>query len=143
MKLTSEQIKDRGKIVCKMREGGMTLAEIGEKINRSKEAVRVIILKHTRLERERNERRSALQGLTVRELMGRSILDLELNGRARRFFYNEQRYLGREITVQDVIEMSDAELRRFPNFGRLTITETRGAIAKALADAEKVKTNEH
>ena len=141
MKLTSEQFEERRKNVWQMRQSGMTLGAIGKKINRCPQAVHVIIAQHERLEKERQTRQSALKGLTVSELMGRSILDLDLPIRAKNSFLNKIREGIYDFTIADVMAMSDKELLRTPNFGKKTIAEMRSVIAKALADAEGVETN--
>lgn len=137
MTLTSEQADERRKIVWEMRQSGMTLAAIGKQINRSREQVRVLACQHARLEKEREERRAALHGLTVSELMHRSILELELPARARNVFE-----YGKNYTVADVMAISDEELSSSPNFGKVTVAATRAAIDKAIADAKKVERND-
>jgi DNA-directed RNA polymerase alpha subunit len=137
MKLTSEQAEERRRMVWEMRQSGMTLAAIGKQINRSKEEVRRLEFKHARLAKGREERRAALHGLTVPELMRCSILDVELPVRARNVFEYEKKY-----TIGDIMAMSDDKLC-FHNFGKVTIAATRAAIDEAIANATKVERNDH
>ena len=138
MKQTTEKDEALRKMVWEMRRSGMTLAAIGKQINRSKEDVRRLEFKHARLEREREERRAALHGLTVPELMHRSILDLELTARARNILNQYRKY-----TIAEIMPMRDEELLSFHNFGKVTVAATRAAIDEAIANAEKVKSNDH
>jgi len=137
MTLTSEQSDERRKMVWEMRQSGMTLDAIGKQINRSREQVRVLACQHARLEKERGERGAALHGLTVPELMHRSVLNLELTARARNSFE-----YGKKYTIADLMAMSDEELLSLPNFGKVTVAATRAAIDKAIADAKKVERND-
>jgi transposase-like protein len=136
MKLTSEQAEERRRMVWEMRQSGMTLAAIGKEINRSKEQVRVIAFQHNRLEKERLQRQAIMQGLTRDEILSISILNLELNARARNHFSCLQKYKGVSLTVADIMAMSDEELHA-PNMGKVSIAATRTAIDAALANAEK------
>jgi DNA-directed RNA polymerase alpha subunit len=138
MTQTTEKDEALRKMVWEMRQSGMTLDAIGKQINRSKEDVRRLECKHARLEREREERRAALHGLTVPELMHRSILDLELTARARNSLNQYRKY-----TIAEIMPMSDEELLSFQNFGKVTVAATRAAIDEAIANAEKVESNDH
>lgn len=133
MMLTCKQADELRKIVWEMRQSGMTLAAIGKQINRSQEEVRRLEF----MQRQREERSAALHGLTVSELMHRSILELELPARARNVFE-----YGKKYTVADVMAISDEELSSSPNFGKVTVAATRAAIDKAIADAKKVERND-
>ena len=127
---------DRRKLLWELRQDGMTLAAIGKKIGRSKEEVRGQICKHERLEKARLERQAMMNGLTRDEVLNSSVLNLELNVRARNHFAWLQRYKGVSLTVADIMAMSDEELHA-PNLGKVTIALIRAAINTALANAEK------
>jgi hypothetical protein len=136
MTLTFEQAEERRRMVWEMRQSGMTLAAIGKEINRSKEEVRRLECKHARLEQERLQRQAIMQGLTKNEVLRSSILNLELNVRARNHFSWLQKCKGVSLTVADIMAMSDEELHA-PNMGKVSIAATRTAIDAALANAEK------
>lgn len=123
-------------MVWEMRQSGMTLAAIGKEINRSKEQVRCIVFQHNRFQKERLQRQAIMQGLTRDEVLSISILNLELNVRARNHFSWLQKYKGVSLTVADIMAMSDEELHA-PNMGKVSIAATRTAIDAALANAEK------
>ena len=123
---------DRRKLLWELRQDGMTLAAIGKKIGRSKEQVRVQIFIHNRLEQERLQRQAMMNGLTRDEVLNSSVLNLELNVRARNHFRWSP-----SVTVADIMAMSDEELHA-PNLGKVTIALIRAAINTALANAEKV-----
>ena len=122
---------DRRKLLWELRQDGMTLAAIGKKIGRSKEQVRVQIFIHNRLEQERLQRQAMMNGLTRDEVLNSSVLNLELNVRARNHFRWSP-----SVTVADIMAMSDEELHA-PNIGKVTIALVRAAINTALANAEK------
>ena len=122
---------DRRKLLWELRQDGMTLAAIGKKIGRSKEQVRVQIFIHNRLERERLQRQAMMNGLTRDEVLNSSVLNLELNVRARNHFRWSP-----SLTVADIMAMTDEELHA-PNMGKVTIALIRAAINTALANAEK------
>jgi DNA-directed RNA polymerase alpha subunit len=123
---------DRRKLLWELRQDGMTLAAIGKKIGRSQEQVRVQIFIHNRLEQERLQRQAMMNGLTRDEVLNSSVLNLELNVRARNHFRWSP-----SVTVADIMAMSDEELHA-PNMGKVTIALIRAAINTALANAEKV-----
>ena len=122
---------DRRKLLWELRQDGMTLAAIGKKIGRSQEQVRVQIFIHNRLEQERLQRQAMMNGLTRDEVLNSSVLNLELNVRARNHFSWSP-----SVTVADIMAMSDEELHA-PNMGKVTIALIRAAINTALANAEK------
>jgi len=128
-------VDDRRELIWKLRQDGMTLAAIGKKIGRSKEEVRRNVFFYERSKRERLKRQAIINGLTRDEILNISVLNLELNERARNHFSWLQRY--KSITLADIMAMSDEELHA-PNFGKVTIALVRAAINTALADAEKV-----
>jgi hypothetical protein len=127
---------ERRKILWELRQSGLTFAAIGKIVNRSLEQVRVQIFIHNRLEQERLQRQAIMQGLTKNEVLRSSILNLELNVRARNHFSWLQRCKGVSLTVADIMAMSDEELHA-PNMGKVSIAATRTAIDAALANAEK------
>lgn len=122
---------EKRKAVWLLRQNGMTLSAIGKMVNRSKGEVRRLSCMHERLEKERVKRQTMMNGLTKDEVLNTSILNLELNARARNHFSWSP-----SVTVSDIMAMSDEELRA-PNIGMVTIAEIRAAINTALANAEK------
>jgi hypothetical protein len=127
-------VDERRELIWKLRQDGMTLAAIGGKIGRSKEEVRRNVFLYERSKRERLKRQAMMNGLTRDQILKISVLNLELNERARNHFSWLQKY--KSLTLSDIMAMTDEELHA-PNFGKVTIALVRAAINTALANAEK------
>lgn len=117
---------------------GLTLRAIGVIMSLSPERVRQIVCKHDRIMRHRQERAEAaamraaepMAAMIVLPVAGPVALldtlveDLELSIRSCNCLRNMQ-----VTTVRELVQKTEAELMRVPNFGRKSLAELRELLA--------------
>jgi DNA-directed RNA polymerase alpha subunit len=124
----------RAEKIAKLREDGLTLRQIAALEGISLSRVGQIFVERraraTRAEGRELERARLVTGAGYRDVR----VDIfELSARARHCLRNDN--IG---TIDDLVQLSEAELLRIPNFGRKSLNEVKGhlrAIGLCLAPA--------